>query len=86
MANQQKKMVVTDVVPNPVITNVSEEQLEQKYVVTRGGHRVSDREYSFSEDPVALLEKQFWQKIVNRHPDGTKIEVVPFNKKLHRIW
>ena len=85
MAKQQKKTVVPDVVPNPAITNVSEEQTE-KFVVTRGGHRVSDREYSSSEDPTAQLERQFWQRVVSRHPDGTKIEIVPFNKKLHRIW
>jgi len=86
MAKQQKKVVVPDVVPNPVLTNVSEEQLEQKYVVTRGGHRVSDREYSSPEDTFAVSERDFWQRVVARHPDGTKIEVVPFNKKLHRIW
>ena len=86
MAKQQTKMVVPDVVPNPVITNVNEEQTEQKYVVTRGGFRVSDKEYSAPDDAAALLERQFWTKVVNRFPDGTKIEVVPFNKKLHRIW
>jgi len=85
MAKQQKK-VVPDVVPNPVITNVSEEQSEQKYVVIRGGHRVSDREYSSVDDPSAQLERQFWQKVIARHPDGTKMEIVPFNKKIHRIW
>jgi len=90
MAKPSKK-TVPDVVPNPA-TNISEEQPE-KYVVTRGGHRVSDKEYSLETtvngvviDSAAYTEKDFWQRVVDKHPDGTKVEIVPFNKKLHRIW
>jgi hypothetical protein len=56
------------------------------FVVVRGGLRVSDREYYTDNDPKAIEEVGFWQRVVNRFPDGTKVEVVPFDKKKHRVW
>ena len=35
---------------------------------------------------LALAEKDFWQKIVDKYPDGTKIEIVEYDKRKHRIW
>lgn len=62
------------------------EEQEILHVVLRGGHRVSDREYTSANEQAALNERDFWQRIINRHPDGTKVEIVEFNKKLHRVW
>jgi hypothetical protein len=57
-----------------------------KYVVVRDGHRVSDRDFLTSSDEAAIAELNFWKRVSNRFPDGTKIEIVPFNKKIHRIY
>ena len=82
-----------DEVPTPEVSSI--ETVEQdwvpsesslRYVVTRGGLRVSDREYPEINEPKAIAEKEFWQKIVDHWPDGTKIEIVPYDKKKHRIW
>lgn len=78
-----------DVVLNLVEANVVFE--EQKvatptFVVTRGGLRVSDAEYNSENDQAAIAEANFWKSIVNKYPDGTKVEIVQFDKKKHRIW
>lgn len=57
-----------------------------RYVVVRNGIRVSDKDYSKADDERAVAERDFWQRVVARWPDGTKIEIVPFDKKKHRIW
>ena len=57
-----------------------------RYVVVRGGLRVSDKDYPKPDEPRAIAERDFWQKVVNRYPDGTKIEIVQYDKKKHRIW
>lgn len=94
MANKKRtNQTQLDAVPTPEVS--SNESVEQswtpsesslRYVVTRGGLRVSDREYPTTNEPAALAEKEFWQKVVSRWPDGTKIEIVPYDKKKHRIW
>lgn len=61
-------------------------QPEVKFVVTRGGLRVSDKDYSQANDPRAVNERDFWQKVVRAWPDGTRIEIVQYDKKRHRIW
>ncbi len=86
---RQNKRNQSDDVPNPSETEVVME--EQKvntptFVVTRGGCRVSEREYNSPDDPWAVNEKDFWLRVVSRYPDGTKVEIVPFDKKKHRIW
>ena len=63
------------------------EELDQTpitYVVVRDGNRVSDREYNNESE--ANEEFAFWNRIVTSYPDGTKVKIVPFDKKKHRIW
>jgi len=91
MTNKTKtKKVSLDQIPNLEVplTSEFEEQNETptRYVVVRGGMRVSDKEYQNPDEPKALEEKSFWQMVVKRHPDGTKVQIVAFDKKLHRIW
>jgi hypothetical protein len=57
-----------------------------RYVVVRDGLRVSDKDYPKADEPRAIAEKEFWQKVVTRWPDGTKVEIVQYDKKKHRIW
>ena len=57
-----------------------------RYVVVRGGLRVSDKDYPKPDEPRAIAEKEFWQKVVNKWPDGTRVEIVQYDKKKHRIW
>lgn len=64
-------------------------QKEEKpvpFVVIRGGMRVSDTTYDDPNDPKAIDEATFWQNVVDRHPDGTKVEIVSYDKKKHRVW
>ena len=89
MSKNKNKMVNPDEVPTSDDINVVFE--EQKvnaptFVVTRGGCRVSELEYGSPNDIGAIDEKDFWSRVVCRHPDGTKVEIVPFDKKKHRIW
>jgi len=89
MSKTKNKKVNQDEVPTPADTAVYEEQKDTTtptFVVIRGGARVSENEYSTANEPKALEEKAFWQKIVKKFPDGTRIEIVPFDKKKHRIW
>lgn len=89
MVKKTSKRSKQDGVLNPVETStVTEEQkvVTPTFVVTRGGLRVSDIEYTSANDPVALTEANFWKSIVNRFPDGTRVEIVPFDKKRHRVW
>lgn len=94
--NKPKK-AKTDSVPTP--SNASVASAEQpaewtpgkavvppRYVVVRNGLRVSDKDYATADDQRATAEKEFWQKVVKRWPDGTRIEVVQYDKKKHRIW
>ena len=57
-----------------------------RYVVIRDGLRVSDKDYPKPDEPRAIDEKEFWQKVIERWPDGTKVEIVQYDKKKHRIW
>ena len=67
-------------------TKLSEIEIENdtvitsdRYVVMRNGTRVSDVEYSTKSD--AKTEYDFWSRIVNRWPDGSKLEIVNLFKK-----
>jgi hypothetical protein len=44
-----------------------------KYIVLRNGIRVSDMEYPTKEE--ANDEFEHWRKIINRYPDGSKLEI-----------
>jgi len=57
-----------------------------RYVVTRDGYRVSDREYSSNIDENAIYELEFWYKIANIHSYGEKVEIVQYDPKRHRVW
>ena len=57
---------------------------KKKYVVTRSGIRVSDNEYDHIKD--ADSEVAFWNKILKKYPDGSKITVEEYNDKKHRIY
>jgi hypothetical protein len=86
---KQNEMVQQEEVLTLDETNVVTE--EQKvntptFVVTRGGLRVSDIEYLSETDPLAVTEKNFWQRVIKKYPDGTKMEIVQFDKKKHRVW
>lgn len=92
--NKQRKPKA-DSVPNPSKgqTDKAEQpaewvpgQVAPRYVVVRGGLRVSDKDYPQPDDSRAIAERDFWQRVIARWPDGTKVEVVPFDKKKHRIW
>lgn len=95
MSNKKINRTQPDDVPNlevPINESVEQEinwtpgQATPRYVVVRGGLRVSDKDYSKPDEDRAITEAAFWQKVVKRHPDGTKIEIVQFDKKKHRIW
>lgn len=100
MANKKKtaKRVLPDEIPNlEVPTDVLVENFQEptwennneqgpRYVVVRSGLRVSDKDYPTPSETGAIAEKDFWQRVVDRHPDGTKVEIVEFDKKKHRIW
>ena len=57
-----------------------------RYVVIRDGLRVSDKDYSKPDDPKAISERDFWKKVITRWPDGTRVEIVKYDKKKHRVW
>ncbi len=91
MLNKPKtKKVFLDQVSNleiPLVESGEQKEITTpRYVVVRGGIRVSDKEYSNPEELKALEEKEFWQRVITRYPDGTKVQIVEFDKKLHRIW
>lgn len=56
---------------------------QTKYVVTRDGYRVSDIEYQNRED--ASNEYIFWNNVVKKWPDGTKIDIVELDRRKHRV-
>jgi len=89
-----KKVQSQDEVPNPVIPEaVLEEQLTWspgddavRFVVTRSGLRVSDKDYPSADNERAITECNFWKRVIKNYPDGTKIEIVQYDKKKHRVW
>ena len=87
---KQNKMVLQEEVPTLDETNVviEEQNVETTptFVVTRAGLRVSDVEYTSENDPSAISERDFWKRVATKSKDGTKVEIVPFDKKKHRVW
>lgn len=57
------------------LTNTSAD----RFVVLRNGVRVSDEE--FTDKDSAQKECSYWQRVVDRWPDGSKIEIVNLNKR-----
>ena len=62
------------------------EEKKIKYVVLRDNKRVSDIEYDDPKDPAAIAERDFWMKVVARHPDGTRLSITKYNNKIHRVY
>lgn len=57
---------------------------QRKFVVTRSGVRVSEREYDNASE--ATQEVDHWKKILSKWPDGTKVAVEEYNDKKHRVY
>lgn len=55
------------------------------YVVVRNGLRVSDREYGDPNDPAAISERDFWDR-VEKKDFGKPVEIVQYDPKKHRVW
>ena len=77
---------ISEIVEVEQETDWSPGEKETRYVVIRGGLRVSDKDYPEQNDQRAIAEMNFWRKVVSRWPDGTKVEIVQYDKKKHRIW
>jgi len=98
MGNKKRtNQVIPDAVPTPEISSIElgeqesycwspNDEATTRYVVIRGGLRVSDKDYTSTTEPRAIAEKEFWQRVVTKWPDGTKVEIVQYDKKKHRIW
>jgi hypothetical protein len=96
MSNKKRtRGIQSDEVPNleVPIGEIVEQQIDwtpgektPRYVIVRGGLRVSDKDYHEPGEPRAIAEMNFWRKVINRWPDGTKVEIVQYDKKKHRIW
>lgn len=56
---------------------------QKKFVVVRSGTRVSELVYESKHD--AKTEFDHWVGIVNRWPDGTKIEIAEYDEKKHKV-
>lgn len=55
------------------------EPSNDRFVVLRNGARVSDEDYSSKE--AAQPEYDYWNRIVTRWPDGSKLEIINLSKK-----
>lgn len=55
------------------------ESTTDRFVVMRNGARVSDEEYPSKES--AKSEYDYWNRIITRWPDGSKLEIVNLSKK-----
>ena len=54
---------------------MSDTSVEKFYAVFRNGYRVSESEYP---SPLfAQKELEYWQNVVKKFPDGSKVEVRP---------
>lgn len=47
------------------------------YAAFRSGIRVSDNVYYSKKDPSLINELNYWENILYRYPDGTKMEILP---------
>jgi hypothetical protein len=74
--------------PFVVGTTVLLEKVEEpeKYVVVRDDRRVSDHDYPNDDDPKAIEEWNFWQRVCTNWSPREKASIVKYNKKKHRNW
>lgn len=56
------------------------------YIVVRDGFRVSNKEYSLVDDPDAVAEKEFWEKVSTNYSHGESVKIIEYNSRLHRVW
>lgn len=47
------------------------------FAVFRSGVRVSDSTYIDKKDNLAIQEKKYWERILSKFPDGTKVDILP---------
>lgn len=85
MAKRKQEETVAASEPQQMTTEVTEES-KPKYVVLRGGFRVSDSEYDTPTDPVCEQEINFWTNVSKSHSHGEKVEAVLYDSKKHRVW
>ena len=89
MPRKKKTEAKSDAVPtstNAPVTSEEQSNEPTRFVVVRNGFRVSELEYDSATDPEAISERDYWTKVAKNSRDGSKVEIVPFNKKVHRIW
>jgi len=53
----------------------SEQVNERLFAVYRSGIRVSDSVYPSERDPSAIHEKRYWEGILRRFPDGSRMAI-----------
>jgi hypothetical protein len=65
------------------MTNTASDRSETTmYAVFRNGFRVSESEYDSKLD--ANREMDYWQNIVKRNPDGSRLEIRQLNSRNYR--
>ena len=57
------------------VSGVGEQVNERIFAVYRSGIRVSDSVYTSERDPEAVHEKRYWEGIIKRFPDGSRIAI-----------
>lgn len=76
----------------PTSQSVTTDNAEEKsnrpetFVVIRDGFRVSEREYSSSDDVVAIEEQKFWKRVATNHSYGESVNIVKYDSRNHRVW
>ena len=84
-SRKSKQDVVLNLAETDTVTG-EQKVATPTFVVTRGGLRVSDVEYNSPEDQKALAEASFWKSVISKYPDGTRVEIVQYDKKKHRVY
>jgi hypothetical protein len=56
---------------------VSDKKEPTLWAAFRSGIRVSDAVYYTKNDPSLIKEKEYWDNILRRHPDGTVMDIMP---------
>jgi len=91
------KKAKTDEVPTPTPASTVKGEQDWRpgeaaltYVVIRYTYgidiRVSDKEYLAADDAIAISERDFWNRAIKFRPDGTRAEIVKYDKRKHRTW
>lgn len=73
-----------------IVKTISEDSPQNKecnrWVVVRDDIRVSDKEYTSPNDPEALSEFEFWDRVVKNWSPKEMVSIIPFDRKKHRVW